>query len=77
MVSEAAVREALVGVIDPEIRRSVVELDMVRDVRIDGARVDVTIALTTAGCPLRANLQQQVQERQAKLGALMSRREQH
>ena len=63
MVSEAAVREALVGVIDPEIRRSVVELDMVRDVRIAGSRVDVTIALTTAGCPLRANLQQQVQER--------------
>jgi ATP-binding protein involved in chromosome partitioning len=63
MVSEPAVREALVGVIDPEIRRSVVELDMVRDVRIAGSRVDVTIALTTAGCPLRANLQQQVQER--------------
>jgi ATP-binding protein involved in chromosome partitioning len=63
MVSEAAVREALVGVIDPEIRRSVVELDMVRDVRIAGPRVDVTIALTTAGCPLRSNLQQQVQER--------------
>jgi ATP-binding protein involved in chromosome partitioning len=62
MVSEAQVREALVAVIDPEIRRSVVELDMVREVRIDGPRVDVTIALTVAGCPMKANLEQQVQQ---------------
>jgi ATP-binding protein involved in chromosome partitioning len=62
MVSEAQIREALVAVIDPEIRRSVVELDMVREVRIDGARVDVTIALTVAGCPMKANLEQQVQQ---------------
>ena len=62
MVSEAQVRDALVAVIDPEIRRSVVELDMVREVRIDGAQVDVTIALTVAGCPMKANLEQQVQQ---------------
>jgi ATP-binding protein involved in chromosome partitioning len=62
MVSEAQVREALVAVIDPEIRRSVVELEMVRDVRIDGARVEVTIALTVPGCPMKANLEQQVVE---------------
>src|SRR5579864_2956904 len=63
MVSEAAVREALVGVIDPEIRRSVVELDMVRGVRIDGGNVEVTLALTVAGCPMRSDLQNQVNER--------------
>jgi ATP-binding protein involved in chromosome partitioning len=62
MVSEAQIREALVAVIDPEIRRSVVELDMVREVRIDGPRVDVTIALTVPGCPMKANLEQQVIE---------------
>src|ERR1043165_9225370 len=62
MVSEAQVREALVAVVDPEIRRSVVELEMVRGVRIDGPRVDVTIALTVAGCPMKANLEQQVQQ---------------
>jgi ATP-binding protein involved in chromosome partitioning len=63
MISEPAVREALVGVIDPEIRRSVVELDMVRGVDIDGDRVQVTLALTVAGCPMRSDLQQQVTER--------------
>jgi ATP-binding protein involved in chromosome partitioning len=60
MVSEQDVRAALVGVIDPEIRRSVVELDMVRDVAIEGDAVTVTIALTVAGCPMKANLEQQV-----------------
>jgi len=53
--------QALVSVIDPELGRSVVELDMVRDVEIDGGRVDVTIALTVPGCPLRASFEEQVQ----------------
>jgi len=62
MVSEQDVRAALVAVIDPEIRRSVVELDMVRAVAIDGTGVEVTIALTVPGCPMKANLEQQVRE---------------
>ena len=62
MVSEQDVRTALVAVIDPEIRRSVVELDMVRAVAIDGSGVEVTIALTVPGCPMKANLEQQVRE---------------
>src|SRR5881275_297907 len=57
-----AILEALKAVIDPELRRSVVELDMVRDVRIDGGDVTVTIALTVAGCPLRSSFEQQVAE---------------
>ena len=45
-VSRDAVLSALEGVIDPELKRSVVELDMVRDIRVDGGDVSVTIALT-------------------------------
>ena len=60
MVSESAIREALVAVIDPELRKSVVELDMVRKVDVRGADVDVTIALTVAGCPMKADLESQV-----------------
>jgi ATP-binding protein involved in chromosome partitioning len=52
---------ALGSVIDPELRKPVTELDMVRDVRIDGGRVAVTIALTVPGCPLRASFEEQVQ----------------
>ncbi len=54
--------KALEQVIDPELKRPVTELDMVRDVLVeDDGRVDVTIALTVAGCPLRSSFQDQVQ----------------
>jgi ATP-binding protein involved in chromosome partitioning len=53
---------ALDQVIDPELRRPVTELEMVRDVRIDGGDVTVVIALTVAGCPLRDSFQRQVTE---------------
>ena len=51
-----AILKALEHVIDPELRRPVTELDMVRDIEIDGGDVSVTIALTVAGCPLRDEL---------------------
>jgi ATP-binding protein involved in chromosome partitioning len=51
---------ALSRVIDPELRKPVTELDMVRSVEIDGGDVAVTIALTVAGCPLRNSFQDQV-----------------
>ncbi len=60
MPTEAQVLDALRPVQDPELQRSIVELDMVRDVRIDGASVGVTVALTVAGCPLRAEITDRV-----------------
>ncbi len=59
--SREAILRALEGVIDPELRRPVTELDMVRGVEIDGGDVSVTIALTVAGCPLRSSFEDQVQ----------------
>jgi ATP-binding protein involved in chromosome partitioning len=56
-----AIMRALEGVIDPELRRPVTELDMVRAVDVDGGDVSVTIALTVAGCPLRSAFEEQVQ----------------
>ncbi|WP_163511083.1 Mrp/NBP35 family ATP-binding protein [Fodinicola acaciae] len=55
--SEDAVRQALAGVNDPEIRRPITDLGMVKDVRVspDG-RVQVAIYLTVAGCPMRDTL---------------------
>ena len=62
MIDRDAVLRALELVIDPELRKPVTELDMVRDVEIDGDAVTVTIALTVAGCPLRNSFQEQVAE---------------
>jgi ATP-binding protein involved in chromosome partitioning len=60
--SREAILAALEQVIDPELRRPVTELQMVRDIRIDGGDVVVVIALTVAGCPLRDSFQKQVAE---------------
>jgi len=60
--SRDEILKALEQVIDPELRRPVTELDMVRQVSIDGGDVAVTIALTVAGCPLRSSFEQQVAE---------------
>jgi ATP-binding protein involved in chromosome partitioning len=67
--SREDILKALEQVIDPELKRNVVELDMVRDVRIEGDEVTVGIALTVAGCPLRASFEEQVGKALAPLGA--------
>jgi ATP-binding protein involved in chromosome partitioning len=59
-VSEDQVIEALRPVEDPELHRSIVDLDMVRRVAVDGGNVGVTVALTVAGCPLRAEITNRV-----------------
>src|ERR687885_2180294 len=63
---------ALERVIDPELGRPVTELDMVRDVRVEGGHVAVTIALTVAGCPLRSSFENQVRETMGTLPGVAS-----
>ena len=59
-VTEAQVLEALRPVRDPEINRSIVELDMVRGIAVEGGQVRVTVALTVAGCPMRSEITSRV-----------------
>jgi ATP-binding protein involved in chromosome partitioning len=61
--SEAGIREALRDVRDPEIGRDLVSLNMVRDVKIEGSGVTVGVALTTAGCPLKHRITQDIKDR--------------
>jgi ATP-binding protein involved in chromosome partitioning len=64
--------QALARVIDPELRRPVTDLDMVRTVEIDGGDVLVRIALTVAGCPLRSSFEDQVEEHLGSLPGVAS-----
>src|SRR5665213_1906642 len=58
MPTKDQVTEALRSVIDPELRRDIVELQMVRSIEIHAnGVVDVMVSLTTAGCPIRSHFQ--------------------
>ncbi len=61
MPTRDEILQALTAVIDPELRRSIVELEMVRsiDARADGT-VAVTVSLTTPGCPIRSHFENAV-----------------
>jgi ATP-binding protein involved in chromosome partitioning len=68
MPTREQITEALKAVIDPELRRSIVELDMVRAIDIkDGGVVDVTVSLTTPGCPIKSHFQTAVAKSVAAL----------
>ncbi|WP_309103192.1 Mrp/NBP35 family ATP-binding protein [Microbacterium sp.] len=54
------VRQAVAGVTDPELRRPIGDLDMVRDVTVDGGRADVGIVLTIVGCPAAQRIESDV-----------------
>ena len=58
---------ALDQVLDPELHRSIVALGMVGSVEVEGSRVAITIKLTVAGCPLKAEIQRRVSEAVAVL----------
>jgi ATP-binding protein involved in chromosome partitioning len=61
LIDKNSVVNSLRGVLDPEIGISIVDLNMVRDVSIEGSHVKVTIALTVAHCPLAKTLQADVE----------------
>ncbi|MFV0319017.1 MAG: P-loop NTPase [Microbacterium sp.] len=57
-----AVRRAVAAVPDPELRRPIGDLDMVRDIAVDGSVARVGIALTVAGCPAARQIEQNVRD---------------
>jgi Mrp family chromosome partitioning ATPase len=64
--------EKLKNVLDPEIGRSIVDLNMVRDITVDDGDVTVKIALTVAHCPLAKTLQTDVENAVRKAGDIRS-----
>jgi ATP-binding protein involved in chromosome partitioning len=62
------ITEKLRAVIDPELRRSIVELGMVRSIDVaESGRVEVVVSLTTAGCPIRSHFEQAVAQQVSEL----------
>jgi ATP-binding protein involved in chromosome partitioning len=66
----ALVRDAVGGVTDPELRRPLSELDMVRDVSVDGGRARVGIVLTIVGCPAADRISSDVRRAAASVDGI-------
>jgi ATP-binding protein involved in chromosome partitioning len=64
--AEEALRDALRAVIDPDLHRDLVTLNMVRNLRVEGERADFDLVLTTGACPVKQQLEDQC--RAAALG---------
>jgi ATP-binding protein involved in chromosome partitioning len=62
MPSRDEILKALEAVIDPELRRSIVELEMVRSIDAADGLVRVTVSLTTPGCPIRSHFETAVRQ---------------
>ncbi len=62
MITEEKVLEALKKVQDPELHRDVISLGMIRDLRVSGDSVALTLVLTTPACPVRVQFEKDVRE---------------
>ncbi|ARV60782.1 sodium:proton antiporter [Nostocales cyanobacterium HT-58-2] len=62
-----SVLEVLRPVQDPELRKSLVEMNMIRNITIDGGKVSFTLVLTTPACPLREFIVEDCQKAVKKL----------
>lgn len=61
-LNREAILTALKDVQDPEVQRSIVEMDMVRRIEIENGHVGLEVLLTISGCPLRSVIEKQVEE---------------
>ena len=59
-VSTERILEALQPVNDPELNKSIVELGMIKNISVQKSLVNVEVALTTPGCPLKAKIEEDV-----------------
>ena len=60
VINRHSIESALRGVLDPELGADIVELGMLKDIRIEGTAVTIKIALTIAACPMRSQIENDV-----------------
>jgi ATP-binding protein involved in chromosome partitioning len=68
-IDSAAALEALKKVMDPELRRDLVSLGMVKDLTVDGDTVRLKVELTTPACPLKGQIGGDVEKALRAAGA--------
>ncbi|MEB2302406.1 Mrp/NBP35 family ATP-binding protein [Lysinibacillus xylanilyticus] len=69
MLTNEHILKTLQKVDDPELHKSIVDLNMVRNIQVNGTHISLDIILTIPGCPLKAKIQQDVEEALTTIGA--------
>lgn len=67
MVTKEDVMTSLKDVMDPELHIPIVNLQMIKNIEINGDRIKVLVALTVGGCPLSKTISDDVQHAVMKL----------
>ena len=68
-ITEKKIREALQDVLDPELNISIIDLGLVYGIKLlKNAKVKITMTLTTIGCPLFSQIEQEVKSKLSGLG---------
>ncbi|MBK8269163.1 MAG: Mrp/NBP35 family ATP-binding protein [Planctomycetes bacterium] len=62
-----AVRNALQNVMDPELGKDLVSLEMIKEIGIDGGRIGLGVELTTPGCPMKDKIKGDIEQELKKL----------
>jgi ATP-binding protein involved in chromosome partitioning len=52
-INQASIIKALKTVEDPDLKKDLVSLDMIRDIELEGNNLSFTVVLTTPACPLK------------------------
>lgn len=60
-ITQEAILNALRTVQDPDLKKDLVSLDMIRDLSIQGSSVSFRVVLTTPACPLKAKIEKDCQ----------------
>lgn len=72
MITKGEIRQALREVIDPEVGINLVDMNLIKDIKVDGERVKVKMTLTIPTCPLSSYLTNQVKEKVESLPGVKS-----
>ena len=60
--SQADILKALSTVEDPDLKRDLVSLNMIKDVKVESSKVSFTVVLTTPACPLKEKIRQDCED---------------
>ncbi|MCY9547493.1 Mrp/NBP35 family ATP-binding protein [Lysinibacillus xylanilyticus] len=69
MLTNEHILKTLQKIDDPELHKSIVDLNMVRNIQVNGTDISLDIILTIQGCPLKAKIQQDIEEALKAIGA--------